>query len=227
MLAERRIMGVDPRPALVGFLVSPGMSLFVYSPVLLLLPATLPRFWRAHRAETWTILALFASNLLFYASYQLWTGLFSCPGPRYLFTATVFLMLPLGPWLDRARERCGALDVRRRRRARSVRPGAQLDRLLGGPRDPRGLPEVEAGLRLPVRARNLAARGCRPTLRRTRLRRSVGREDRTRLAGPGPGAWGRARRDARVGCRHVLLVVRLRRALRTEGSDATVPPHQA
>jgi hypothetical protein len=103
MLAERTIMGVDPWPALVGFLVSPGMSLFVYSPVLLLLPATLPLFWRAHRTETWTILALFASNLLFYASYQLWTGLFSCPGPRYLLTSMVFLMLPLGPWLDRAR----------------------------------------------------------------------------------------------------------------------------
>jgi hypothetical protein len=103
MLAERRIMGVDPRPALVGFLVSPGMSLFVYSPALLLLPATLRQFWRAHRTETWTILALFVSSLLFYASYRLWTGLFSCPGPRYLFTPMVFLMLPLGPWLDRAR----------------------------------------------------------------------------------------------------------------------------
>jgi hypothetical protein len=63
----------------------------------------LPRFWRTHRIETCTILALFASNLLFYASYRLWTGLFSCPGPRYLLTAVVFLALPLGPWLDRAR----------------------------------------------------------------------------------------------------------------------------
>lgn len=103
MLAERKIMGVDPRPALAGFLLSPGMSVFVYSPLLLLLPAQLPGFWRTHRAEAWTILAVFASSLLFYASYQLWTGLFSCPGPRYLFSAVVFLLLPLGPWLDRAR----------------------------------------------------------------------------------------------------------------------------
>lgn len=103
MLDERSSLGVDPRPALAGFLVSPGMSLFVYSPLLLLLPATLPGLWRTRRAETWTVLVLFASSLLFYASYQLWTGLFSCPGPRYLFVAMVLTMLPLGPWLDRAR----------------------------------------------------------------------------------------------------------------------------
>ena len=103
MLEERSEMGADPRPALLGFLLSPGMSIFVYSPLLLLLPVTLARSWRSHAAETVTILALFVSNLGFYASYELWTGLFSCPGPRYLFTSLVFLMVPLGPWLDRAR----------------------------------------------------------------------------------------------------------------------------
>lgn len=102
-LAERSTLGGDPRKALAGFLVSPGMSVFVYTPLLLLLPATLPKLWRRHRAEACTIVALFVSTLAFYSTYELWTGLYSCPGPRYLFTAMVFLMLPLGPWLDEAR----------------------------------------------------------------------------------------------------------------------------
>jgi hypothetical protein len=103
MLAERSRFSADLQPALTGFLVSPGMSVFVYSPLLLLVPATFVRFSREHRAEAWTLVALFATNLVFYSSYRLWTGLYSCPGPRYLFTALVFLLLPLGPWLDRGR----------------------------------------------------------------------------------------------------------------------------
>ncbi|HEY8122068.1 MAG TPA: hypothetical protein VII78_12180 [Myxococcota bacterium] len=102
-LAERSTLGGDPRAALFGFLLSPGMSVFLYSPLLLLAPFTFAPFWRRHRPECVAILALFATTLGFYSTYALWTGLFSCPGPRYLFTAMVFLMLPLGPWLDAAR----------------------------------------------------------------------------------------------------------------------------
>ena len=103
MLDERGRMRLELGTALTGFLVSPGMSIFLYSPLLLLLPVTLPRLLRTFPAETCAVVALFVSRLLFYSSYELWTGLFSCPGPRYLFTALVFLMLPLGPWLGRAR----------------------------------------------------------------------------------------------------------------------------
>ncbi len=102
-LEERSTLGSDPRAALYGFLASPGMSVFLYSPLLLLAPFTLVRFGRTQRAEALTIAALFATTLALYSSYALWTGLFSCPGPRYLFTALVFLMLPLGPWLDAQR----------------------------------------------------------------------------------------------------------------------------
>lgn len=101
-LEERSTLGADPRAALTGFLLSPGMSVFLYSPLLLLAPFAFAPFWRRHRAEALAALALFLTTLGFYSTYQLWTGLFSCPGPRYLFTATVFLLLPLGPWLDLA-----------------------------------------------------------------------------------------------------------------------------
>jgi hypothetical protein len=103
MVAERGKFGADPRRALVGFLASPGMSVFVYSPLLLLLPVTFPRFWRAHRPEAAAVLGLSLSTLLFYSSYSYWTGLFAAPGPRYLFVPLVFSMLPLGPWLDAVR----------------------------------------------------------------------------------------------------------------------------
>jgi hypothetical protein len=102
-LAERSTLGGDPRAALLGFVASPGMSVFLYAPLLLLAPWTLPPLFRRYRAEAVAIVALFAITLGFYSSYALWTGLFSCPGPRYLFTATVLLLLALGPWLDGAR----------------------------------------------------------------------------------------------------------------------------
>jgi hypothetical protein len=104
-LAERSTLGADPRAALFGFLFSPGMSVFLYTPLLLLAPWGFAPFARAHRAEALTIGALFATTLGFYSTYELWTGLFSCPGPRYLFTAMVFALLPLGRWLDAARGR--------------------------------------------------------------------------------------------------------------------------
>jgi hypothetical protein len=89
--------------SLYGYLFSPGCSVFAYSPLLLMLPWTLPRFWRTHRAECVTILAIAGSFLLVSSAYEGWTGLWSAPGPRYLFVATPLLMLPLGPWLDQRR----------------------------------------------------------------------------------------------------------------------------
>jgi hypothetical protein len=111
-LAERSTLGNDPRAALFGFLASPGMSVFLYTPLLLLAPFTVLRFLRTHGSLALTLIALFATTLAFYSSYTLWTGLFSCPGPRYLFTAMVFLMLPLGPWLDANRSVAARVSFR-------------------------------------------------------------------------------------------------------------------
>jgi hypothetical protein len=88
------------RDGLVGLLLSPGAGLFAYSPLLLLVPLWLPGFWRAHRAETLAIGALCASFLLLCGRFVFWHGLWSSPGPRYLFALTPLLLLPLGPWLD-------------------------------------------------------------------------------------------------------------------------------
>jgi hypothetical protein len=85
---------------LVGLLLSPGAGLLAYSPLLVLLPLWWPGFWRAHRAEALTTAALVASFLVLCGRFVFWHGLWSSPGPRYLFALTPLLLLPLGPWLD-------------------------------------------------------------------------------------------------------------------------------
>ncbi len=90
-----------------GFLLSPGDSVFVYTPLLLLLPWTLRRFRREHPAETLAIGVIAVSFLAFFSLYDGWTGFWSAPGPRYLFVPTVLAMLPLGPWLSREASRAG------------------------------------------------------------------------------------------------------------------------
>jgi hypothetical protein len=85
---------------LLGLLLSPGAGVFAYSPLLVLLPLWWPGFWRAHRAEAVTVLALSASFLVLCGRFVFWHGLWSAPGPRYLFALTPLLLLPLGPWLD-------------------------------------------------------------------------------------------------------------------------------
>jgi len=90
---------------LYGFLLSPGASVFVYTPLLCLLPVTLPVFWREHRDEAWAVCGLALILLFFFSKFDGWEGLWSAPGPRYLFLWTPFLMLTLGPWLDRSESR--------------------------------------------------------------------------------------------------------------------------
>src|SRR2546426_5486080 len=41
-----------------------------------------------------------ATQLLYYANYRYWTGLWSAPGPRYLLPSCALLLLSLGAWLD-------------------------------------------------------------------------------------------------------------------------------
>lgn len=91
--------------ALSAFLWSPGISVFAYSPLLLLLPWTFRAQWRVGRPECIAIVIIVVTELLYFSNYRFWTGLWSAPGPRYLFPASVLLMVPLGVWLDGSRSR--------------------------------------------------------------------------------------------------------------------------
>jgi hypothetical protein len=87
--------------SLTGLLASPGEGVFLFTPLLLLLPWTLREFAARFRRETAFILATAAIYLLFHASYRYWHAQM-CFGPRYLAALTPLLLLPLGRWLDRA-----------------------------------------------------------------------------------------------------------------------------
>jgi hypothetical protein len=88
-----------------GFLLSPGVSVFLYSPLLLLLPWS--GFALARRDRAFFALCLGTSLwlLLFYSKWDYWPGLPTAPGPRYLFAVAPLLLISLGPWLDDARGR--------------------------------------------------------------------------------------------------------------------------
>lgn len=88
---------------LAAYLFSPGLSVFVYSPLLLLLPWTLPRFVARFRPEAVAILVTVACFLVVFSKFEMWYSGYVTVGPRYLFVAVPLLLLPLGPWLDRAR----------------------------------------------------------------------------------------------------------------------------
>jgi hypothetical protein len=111
MLEERSTFGSYWLRSLEGFLLSPGISVWVYSPLLLLAPFTMRQFLRSHRAEASTVLAAVLSTLLLYTSYQRWTGFWSAPGPRYMFLPLILVMLAFGPWLEVNRGRVARASV--------------------------------------------------------------------------------------------------------------------
>jgi len=84
---------------LLGFVASPGRSLFLFAPVTLLGLLTLAGMWRRDPATT----VLFSGNIavlaVFYASQLYWDADRSY-GPRYLVVILPFLCLPLVTWFD-------------------------------------------------------------------------------------------------------------------------------
>src|SRR5262249_5937362 len=67
---------------------------------LMLLPWTLRPAIRRWPWECAAFAIYAATQLLYYANYRYWTGLWSAPGPRYLFPSAALLLLPLAAWLD-------------------------------------------------------------------------------------------------------------------------------
>jgi hypothetical protein len=86
---------------LFGFLLSPGKSVFVFAPPLILALAGLRRLWKLDRSVTTLAVAFPLTYLFFFARYTQWEGGY-CVGPRYLVPSIVLLCLALGPMLDNA-----------------------------------------------------------------------------------------------------------------------------
>ena len=85
-----------------GYLFSPGQSIFIFSPILLLAPIYFRPFARRYPAEAAAILGLAVSYALFYGRSIAWHGQW-CFGPRYLMAMIPLLLLPLARWLEVAR----------------------------------------------------------------------------------------------------------------------------
>jgi hypothetical protein len=95
---------------LFGFLFSPGKSVFLFAPPIVLAIAGLRRLWERDAGLAVVATGLPLIYLLFFARYTQWEGGY-CIGPRYLVPALVVLCLGLGPVLAEAGPRVRKLAV--------------------------------------------------------------------------------------------------------------------
>ena len=89
---------LDILVGLYGNLLSPGRSVFLYSPPLILALIAFGQFYRRFRAEALLIAGISLTYLLLYSIPLDWDGGWSW-GPRYLLAVVPLLMLPLGFFL--------------------------------------------------------------------------------------------------------------------------------
>jgi hypothetical protein len=102
----------DPTPGfgsplwlgLAGLLFSPGASLFLYSPVLILVAPALWHLWRSRRATAWLLGAPVVLLLLLYGQLGNWVGGRSYGG-RYLVAVLPLSCAALPPWIATRRGR--------------------------------------------------------------------------------------------------------------------------
>lgn len=107
---HERTFGEPPLLGLASILVSPGKGLIWYVPILFLLPWAVPAFVRRVPALSLLFFALFLFPLMFYANIFYWHG-DPAWGPRYIYVAIPYLVLPLGEIVDRWRARARPLQV--------------------------------------------------------------------------------------------------------------------
>lgn len=89
-------------PGLLGNLLSPGKSLFLYMPIVLVGLWGLRDFFRDHPEEAGLCVAILIEALLFYSARIVWWGNW-CWGPRYFVPVTAFFLLPLAAALSHRR----------------------------------------------------------------------------------------------------------------------------
>lgn len=80
---------------LLGFLVSPGKSIFLFCPPIILGILGLPRLWQRNRALALLIACVPLASLGLYSTRTLWEGGY-CYGPRYFIPSMILLCLPIG-----------------------------------------------------------------------------------------------------------------------------------
>ena len=91
---------------LYGFLLSPGKSIFLFAPPLLLAVFGLPQLWRKDRGLATVAVGLLLAYLAFYVRYTQWEGGY-CVGPRYLVPTLAMCCIALAPILANLNKRTG------------------------------------------------------------------------------------------------------------------------
>lgn len=101
--AGKHVTGFETplRLGLFGFLLSPGKSIFLFAPPVLLALVGLSALWRRDRGLATVAGLSLPMALGFFARYTQWEGGY-CFGPRYLVPALLLLSLALGPVLAEA-----------------------------------------------------------------------------------------------------------------------------
>ncbi len=86
---------------ITGFLLSPGKSIFLYSPAILLAMFSVRDFSR--RVPRWAFRGICATVLVYFLFYSYWVDWHGdyCWGPRYLLLITPFLAMPLASLFER------------------------------------------------------------------------------------------------------------------------------
>ncbi len=84
----------SPLPTLAAMLFSPGKSIFLYNPLLILLPLCIRRFYRNSPVVALASLAAVLANFLFYSFCTTWAGDYAW-GLRYQVPILALLVLPL------------------------------------------------------------------------------------------------------------------------------------
>lgn len=87
-----------------GLLFSPGAGIFIFSPILLTAFVTFVGFYKKHKTDTVLFLAFFASILIFFGSFHAWHG-FVGWSARYMLPAVPLLLLPLGTFMEKRKNR--------------------------------------------------------------------------------------------------------------------------
>ncbi|MBI4510016.1 MAG: hypothetical protein HY698_10310 [Deltaproteobacteria bacterium] len=93
-----------------GLLFSPGKSLFLYSPPLVLGIFALPTLIRKRPLVAACLTLTVLPVVLFYSRFLSWSGDY-CYGPRYLTAVVPVLLVPIAPWLESLAEQRNARRV--------------------------------------------------------------------------------------------------------------------
>ena len=95
-----------PLEAFFGLLFSPGIGLFIFSPILFLSFFTFPNFYKNHKKETLLFIGIISAFLLYYSLIMTntWHGLVGWSA-RYMVLLIPFLLIPLAATLEKTKSR--------------------------------------------------------------------------------------------------------------------------